>query len=111
MPLARATGIGSTFDCAAHSYRVWRLASATISSPVIVLRSVSVAIRFRSAGSERTRPTGPERDPAYGSRKDPAYGVRKDPAYDVFLRSISSRFDRNSFPGFHSGNLSACAMR
>src|ERR687896_181506 len=43
-PLAPATGIGSTFDCADHSNSVWRLVRATISSPVIVPRSVSIAM-------------------------------------------------------------------
>src|SRR6185503_17836842 len=44
MPLARATGIGSTFDCAAHSKSVCFFDSAIISSPVIGRFSVSVAI-------------------------------------------------------------------
>src|SRR4029078_7855106 len=43
MPLARATGIGSTFDCADHSKSVCFFDSAIISSPLIVA-SVSVAI-------------------------------------------------------------------
>src|SRR4026209_1061431 len=44
-PLAPATGIGSTLPCADHSYRVWRLVRAIISSPVMLPRSVSIAIR------------------------------------------------------------------
>src|SRR6202049_501843 len=35
MPLARATGIGSTFDCADHSYSVCLRARSTISLPVM----------------------------------------------------------------------------
>src|SRR4051812_44442621 len=42
-PLARATAIGSTFDCADHSNSVCFRDSAIISSPVIDL-NVSVAI-------------------------------------------------------------------
>src|SRR5216117_2803721 len=44
IPFDRATGIGSTFDCADHSKSVCFFDSATISSPLIVLFSVSVAI-------------------------------------------------------------------
>src|SRR5579864_155261 len=44
MPLARATGSGSTFDCADHSNSVCLRDSAIISSPVIVFFKVSVAI-------------------------------------------------------------------
>src|SRR5437762_1538157 len=44
MPLARATGIGSTFDCADHSKSVCFFDSAIISSPLIVRGSVSVGI-------------------------------------------------------------------
>src|SRR5581483_6740458 len=43
MPCARATGIGSTFDCADHSKSVCFFDSAIISSPLIVV-SVSVAM-------------------------------------------------------------------
>src|SRR5438045_2442214 len=43
MPLARATGIGSTFDCADHSKSVCFFDSAIISSPLMVA-SVSVAM-------------------------------------------------------------------
>src|SRR6516162_7112608 len=44
MPFARATGIGSTFDCAVHSKSVCFFDKAIISSPVMVLCAVSVAI-------------------------------------------------------------------
>src|SRR4051812_21792249 len=44
MPLARSTGMGSTFDCADHSKSVCFFESAIISSPVIGFFSVSVAI-------------------------------------------------------------------
>src|SRR3982751_6101191 len=43
MPFARATGIGSTFDCADHSKSVCFFDSAIISSPLIVA-SISVAM-------------------------------------------------------------------
>src|SRR5215510_6394775 len=44
MPFARATGIGSTFDCAVHSKSVCFFDSAIISSPLIVDK-VSTVIR------------------------------------------------------------------
>src|SRR5258705_9766525 len=44
MPLARATGIGSTFDCADHSNSVCFLVRATISSPVSFFSTVAVLI-------------------------------------------------------------------
>src|SRR5580698_4001739 len=45
MPFARATGIGSTFDCADHSYNVCFLVRSTISFPVIVGVAVAVVIQ------------------------------------------------------------------
>src|SRR5260370_33906886 len=44
MPLARATGIGSTFDCADHSYSVCLRARSTISLPVMEDVSAIVVI-------------------------------------------------------------------
>src|SRR5208282_594144 len=44
MPLARATGMGSTLDCADHSNRVCFLVRSTISWPVIVGLAVAVVI-------------------------------------------------------------------
>ena len=44
MPFARATGIGSTFDCADHSKSVCFFDSATISSPLIVFGAVSIVM-------------------------------------------------------------------
>src|SRR5215831_8101767 len=44
MPFDRATGIGSTLDCADHSKSVCFFDSTIISSPVIVFVSVSVAM-------------------------------------------------------------------
>src|SRR5208282_3429984 len=46
MPLARATGIGSTFDCADHSYSVCFLVRSTISWPVMPGTVVTVVIRL-----------------------------------------------------------------
>src|SRR5262245_12765504 len=56
MPLAPATGIGSTLDWADHSKSVWRFVSATISSPVIFFSSVAVVMGTSLGG--RTRPRG-----------------------------------------------------
>src|ERR1700687_4088626 len=41
MPWARATGMGSTAACAAHSKSVCFLDSAIISSPVIVIKALA----------------------------------------------------------------------
>src|ERR1017187_920428 len=45
MPFARATGMGSTFDCADHSNSVCFLVRSTISWPVMVGTVVTVVIR------------------------------------------------------------------
>src|ERR1700738_4297643 len=56
MPLARATGIGSTFDCADHSYNVCLRARSTISLPVmedvsaIVVMSILLATSVTLCG-------------------------------------------------------------
>src|SRR5262244_3593945 len=44
MPLARATGMGSTLDCADHSKSVCFLVRSTISCPVIVGKAVVVVV-------------------------------------------------------------------
>src|SRR5579864_1877294 len=44
MPLARATGIGSTLDCADHSYSVCLRQRSTISCPVIAGLATVVVI-------------------------------------------------------------------
>src|SRR5208282_1818903 len=44
MPLARATGMGSTFDCADHSNSVCFLVRSTISWPVMVGFVIAVVI-------------------------------------------------------------------
>src|ERR1039457_2275572 len=48
MPLARATGIGSTLDCADHSNSVCFLVRSTISWPVMAGTVVTVVIRLSS---------------------------------------------------------------
>src|SRR4051794_39662893 len=48
-PLARATGMGSTADCAAHSKSVCAFESATISSPVIAIRATRRSLEHRLA--------------------------------------------------------------
>src|SRR5271157_5719313 len=80
MPFARATGIGSTLDCADHSNSVCFLVRSTISLPVIVGDVVAVVIRF-SKLDEKTR-----RDsrPRLSSRAKPgsviAYGLKSSRA-------------------------------
>src|SRR5262249_1151712 len=44
MPVARATGMGSTLDCADHSKSVCFLVRSTISCPVIVGKAVVVVV-------------------------------------------------------------------
>src|SRR5271157_4950499 len=46
MPFARATGIGSTLDCADHSYSVCFFVRSTISWPVMAGTVVAVVIKF-----------------------------------------------------------------
>src|SRR6266446_5463196 len=46
MPFARATGMGSTLDCADHSKSVCFLVRSTISWPVIVGVAIAVVIKF-----------------------------------------------------------------
>src|SRR5687767_10018224 len=58
MPFARATGIGSTFDCADHSKSVCFFDSAIISSPVIL---VSVSVAMSSSLTEPRRHEVPRR--------------------------------------------------
>src|SRR5581483_6852229 len=99
MPFARATGIGSTFACADHSKSVCFFDSATISSPLIVVFNVSVAISAPSHHEDHEDRDDPE--------KDNVRDLRELRDLRGYLFSIASRFALNSFPAFHSGHLSA----
>src|SRR4051812_15507536 len=124
MPLARSTEIGSTFDCADHSKRVCFFERAIISSPVIDFFSVSIAIRYllssgaanwtaylNHEGTKGTKGTKGHEEETVCSNRFVRPSSLRDFVVTAHFFSIASRFALNSFPGFHSGILSACATR
>src|SRR5918995_2076115 len=62
-PSARATAIGATFFCAAHSKIVCFFESATISSLVILDSSVEIFLELFGVGGSRQRQH--EQDPGF----------------------------------------------
>src|SRR6266545_3811572 len=87
MPLARATGIGSTADCADHSKSVCRRQRSTISSPVMASAMVVIGPRCypnRKGFTTGNKATGGTGEPGEPGNRGKGKGEGKDP-----LNSIS----------------------